>query len=53
MKWLPERLPQPGTAAEWTAGGFLDIRQKPTPKNKNSGGVKYWGGGPFLFGGRE
>ena len=23
---LPERLPEPGTAAEWTAGGFLDIR---------------------------
>ena len=22
IKWLPERLPEPGTAAEWTAGGF-------------------------------
>ena len=28
--WLPERLPErlpgAGAAAEWTAGGFLDIR---------------------------
>ena len=51
IKWLPERLPEPGTAAEWTAGGFLDIRKKLTPNNKSSRGVDYWGGGLYYSGG--
>ena len=48
--WLPERLPEPGTTAEWTAaGGFLDIRQKHDPNNQNSEEVIHKGGYVVLF----
>ena len=53
IKWPPEPLLGPGTAAEWTAGGFfMTFAKKRTPNNNNSGGGLLFGGGPFLFGGR-
>ena len=63
MRWPPEDsqcyawLPEPGTAAEWTEGGFETIFRtydETTPGNVNTrSGVSILGGEPFNIRGKR
>ena len=62
MQWPPEDsecyagLPEPGTAAQWTEGGFETIFRtcdKISPSTKARSEVDILGGSPLILGGSD